>query len=186
MVLTLSVKHGQSTYQLKKTEDAGVSTLMQDIEELTGVPVRHQKLICQGKVLDTAATLKALKVKNGSKLMLMTSGSQTQVTPALSAVSSFTHKLICCAAIGTSSSPTSDPGQGCSSKAAGRRLQAETEQKQQDKPDTSSKYAGTGPLYVAGCLPNHRVSRLVQDLTSWLLVITAFTVFWTTSCLGCG
>ena len=95
MVLTLSVKHGQSTYQLTETEDAGVSMLMQKIEELTGVPVRHQKLICHGKVLDTAATLKALKVKNGSKLMLMTSGSQTQVTPALSALSSFTHKLIC-------------------------------------------------------------------------------------------
>ena len=95
MVLTLSVKHGQSTYQLTETEDAGVSVLMQHIEELTGVPVRCQKLICQGKVLDTAATLKALKVKNGSKLMLMTSGSQTQVTPALSAMSSFTHKLIC-------------------------------------------------------------------------------------------
>ncbi|KAL0038769.1 hypothetical protein WJX79_007174 [Trebouxia sp. C0005] len=78
MVLMLSVKHGQSTYQLTKSEDAGLSVLMQDIEELTGVPVRYQKLICQGKVLDTAATLKALKVKNGSKLMLMTSGSQTQ------------------------------------------------------------------------------------------------------------
>ncbi|DBB00038.1 TPA: hypothetical protein ACH3X1_013897 [Trebouxia sp. C0004] len=78
MVLTLSFKHGQSTYQLTEIEDAGVSMLMQDIEELTGVPVRHQKLICQGKVLDPAATLKALKVKNGSKLMLMTSRSQTQ------------------------------------------------------------------------------------------------------------
>ena len=95
MVLTLSVKHGQATYQLTETEDAGVSMLMQKIEELTGVPVRQQKLICQGKVLDAAATLKALKVKSGSKLMLMTSGSQTQVTPALSAMSSFTHKLIC-------------------------------------------------------------------------------------------
>lgn len=95
MVLTLSVKHDQSIYQLTETEDAGVSMLMQHIEELTGVPVRCQKLICQGKVLDTAATLKALKVKNRSKLMLMSSGSQTQVTPALSAVSSFTHKLIC-------------------------------------------------------------------------------------------
>ena len=95
MVLTLSVKHGQSIYQVTETEDAGVSMLMQHIEELTGVPVRCQKLICQGKVLDTAATLKALKVKNGSKLMLISSGSQTQVTPALSAVSSLTHKLIC-------------------------------------------------------------------------------------------
>ncbi len=28
MVLTLSVKHGQSTYQLTETEDAGVSMLM--------------------------------------------------------------------------------------------------------------------------------------------------------------
>jgi hypothetical protein len=97
MVLTLYVKHGPSTHQLTETEDAGVSKLMQDIEELTGVPARHQKLICQGKVLDTAATLKALKVKNGSKLMLMTSGSQTQVARALSNVSTLTHKLTCCA-----------------------------------------------------------------------------------------
>ena len=170
MVLTLSVKHGQSTYQLTETEDAGVSVLMQHIEELTGVPVRCQKLICQGRVLDTAATLKALKVKNGSKLMLMTSGSQTQVTPALSAMSSFTHKLMCyallCTTTGTSSSPTSDQGQGCCSKAAGRRLQAETEQIQQDRPDTSNKDAGTGPLYIASCLPDVNVSRLVQDSTS--------------------
>ena len=95
-----------------------------------------------------------------------------------------------CAAIGTSSSPTSDQGQGCSSTAAGGRFQAETEQMQQDSPDTSSKHAGTAPLHVASCLPNLRVSRLVQDLTSCPLVITAFSLsldhqlldLWITSC----
>ena len=92
--------------------------------------------------------------------------------------------------IGTSSSPTSDQGQGCSSTAAGGSVQAETKQMQQDKPDTSSKHAGTAPQYVASCLPNLRVSRLVQDLTSCPLVITAFSVsldqllldLWITSC----
>ncbi len=79
MTLTLSIKYGKSTHQIEFAEDAGVLAVMQDVEKLTGVPVRHQKLISQGKVLDAASTLKASKVKGGSKLMLMASGSQTQV-----------------------------------------------------------------------------------------------------------
>lgn len=79
MVLRLLIKHGQSTHQIEAPEDAAVVQVMEDIEKVTGVPTRHQKLICQGRVVDPTSTLKALKLKTGAKLMLMTSGSQTQV-----------------------------------------------------------------------------------------------------------
>lgn len=83
VMLTLLVKHGKSTHQVVLDEDDTVSTLMHSVEVLSGVPIRHQKLICHGKVLNAPDTLKASKVKAGSKLLLMTSGSQTQVLPTI-------------------------------------------------------------------------------------------------------
>jgi len=106
MVLTLYVKHGPSTHQLTETEDAGVSKLMQDIEELTGVPARHQKLICQGKVLDTAATLKEWIKADVDDLRKPDTGS----TSTVKCVNPHTQVDMLCPAIGTSSSPTSDQG----------------------------------------------------------------------------
>lgn len=78
VMLTLLVKHGKSIHHVVLDEDDTVSTLMHSVEVLSGVPIRHQKLICHGKVLNAPDTLKASKVKAGSKLLLMTSGSQTQ------------------------------------------------------------------------------------------------------------
>ena len=83
VMLTLLVKHGKSIHHVVLDEDDTVSTLMHSVEVLSGVPIRHQKLICHGKVLNAPDTLKASKVKAGSKLLLMTSGSQTQVLPTI-------------------------------------------------------------------------------------------------------
>ena len=78
---TLQLKHGTSTYTVPVEDNARLSEAMQTIEQLTNVPFTQQKLICRGKVLDPRCTVKASKLKDGSKVMLMTSGGQTQVLP---------------------------------------------------------------------------------------------------------
>ena len=79
MALSLHVKHGKSTHNETVEQDAKVLELMQLIEQITEVPIRQQKLICQGKVLDSSSTVGGSHLKNGSRLMLMTAGGQTQV-----------------------------------------------------------------------------------------------------------
>ena len=79
-ILTLHVKHGKCSHQVCVGEEAKLSEVMHSIEQLTDVPARNQKLICQGKVLDANSIVQALKLKDGSKLMLMTAGGQTQVS----------------------------------------------------------------------------------------------------------
>lgn len=77
----LYVKHGKSTHDITADSSTLVSDVMQQIQQVTGVLTRDQKLVCQGKVLLPNSTLEALKVKTGSKLMLLAGGSQTQVPP---------------------------------------------------------------------------------------------------------
>ena len=79
MPFSVSVKHGKSVCQLTVDEDTKIVTLMGDVEKLISVPVQQQKLIFQGKVLDPSSSVKNAKLKDGSKLMLMASGGQTQV-----------------------------------------------------------------------------------------------------------
>ena len=77
--LKLTIKHGKASYDISADGSSLVSDLMQQIERLTGVLIREQKLVCQGKVLNSAASLEASKVRSGAKLMLLAGGSQTQV-----------------------------------------------------------------------------------------------------------
>ena len=78
-MLTLHVKHGKCLHQVVVKQDTRMAEVLQIIEQLTEVPVRQQKLICQGKLLDSNSTVEDSNLKHGSKLMLMTAGGQTQV-----------------------------------------------------------------------------------------------------------
>ncbi|KAK9807010.1 hypothetical protein WJX72_010701 [[Myrmecia] bisecta] len=77
--MKLVVKHGKETCELDCGAEAKVEDVMAQLETLTGVITRKQKLIFQGKVLLPSQTLEAAKLKEGSKLMLMAgTGVQTQ------------------------------------------------------------------------------------------------------------
>lgn len=57
-----------------------VDDLNEKVEEASGVLARHQRLIYKGKVLAKGTSLAELKLKHGSKVMLMASSSTaTQV-----------------------------------------------------------------------------------------------------------
>lgn len=76
MSVKLSVKHGGQDVALELPEEPAptVSDVKRAIETATGVFVRNQKLIHKGKTLaDGAATLGALKIASGAKLMLLAS-----------------------------------------------------------------------------------------------------------------
>lgn len=78
-VLKLSVKHGKDTYEISAEQSSLVADIMQQIEQLTEVFVKEQKLVCQGKVLNPSSSLEASKIKSGAKLMLLAGGGQTKV-----------------------------------------------------------------------------------------------------------
>lgn len=88
-MLTLHVKHGKSSHPVTVKQDTRMSEVMQIVEQLTEVPTRQQKLICQGKVLDSNSTIESLNLRQGSKLMLMTAGGQTQVSQITSSATPF-------------------------------------------------------------------------------------------------
>lgn len=136
-MLTLHVKHGKCTHQVTVKLDTRMLEVMQITEQLTQVPVQQQKLICQGKILDSNSTVEDLNLKQGSKLMLMTTGGQTQVkqipfvilcttpTPSLAASPVIRSSRTfagprCCA--------KTYQRESCSSTAAGRDVQAEARQ----------------------------------------------------------
>ncbi len=66
-----------------------VDDLIQKVEDASGVFARHQRLIFKGKVLERGSTMDELKLKDGSKVMLMASSTTaTQV--------GFHWVFICC------------------------------------------------------------------------------------------
>lgn len=71
MDLQLNIKHGPKEHPVTVSANSTVLALKQQLESLTGVFVRNQKLIFKGKVLDDAATLEASKIGKGAKLMLL-------------------------------------------------------------------------------------------------------------------
>lgn len=91
MTLTLQVKHAKSTHQVTVENDAKMLEVMLILEQVTDVPIRQQKLICQGKVLDSNSTVEGLNLKHGSRVMLMTAGGQTQVVQIYSVPGSLAH-----------------------------------------------------------------------------------------------
>ena len=137
MMLTLHVKQGKCVHQVTVKQDAKMSEVMQTIEQVTEVPVRQRKLICQGKVLDSNSTVEALNLKQGSKLMLVTAGGQTQVRqiPLLilstAAIPSSLVLRRACTFAGPRCCAKSYQGESCCSTAASRGVQAEARQERQ-------------------------------------------------------
>lgn len=141
-MLTLHVKHGRCTHQVTVKQDTKMLEVLQIVEQLTEVPVRQQKLICQGKVLDFNSTVEGVNLKQGSKLMLMTAGGQTQVTQIrlLISTTAATPSLSPGAPVNRSTRTFAGPRccaksyqrESCCSTAAGRGVQAEARQDRQD------------------------------------------------------
>ncbi|KAF6263586.1 hypothetical protein COO60DRAFT_1698667 [Scenedesmus sp. NREL 46B-D3] len=73
MNLQLQLKYGAETLSVSKAATCTVQQLKQELEQLTGLFVRNQKLIFKGKVLADALTLDACKLTTGSKVMLLQS-----------------------------------------------------------------------------------------------------------------
>ncbi len=80
--MLLSIRQGPSVHSVKLEPGDTVASLMQQLEDLTGVFVRKQKLIFKGKVLAPSNVLTEIKgLKDGSVLMLVTAaGQMTQVS----------------------------------------------------------------------------------------------------------
>lgn len=86
MDLQLQVKHGTETLSVTAAATCTVQQLKQQLEQLTGLFVRNQKLIFKGKVLADASTLEACKLITGSKVMLLqTEGLPVKVCAAVAA-----------------------------------------------------------------------------------------------------
>jgi hypothetical protein len=73
MDLQLQIKHGTETLSVSAAATCTVQQLKQQLEQLTGLFVRNQKLIFKGKVLADAATLETCKLTTGCKVMLLQS-----------------------------------------------------------------------------------------------------------------
>lgn len=73
MNLQLQLKYGAETLSVSKAATCTVQQLKQELEQMTGLFVRNQKLIFKGKVLADALTLDACKLTTGSKVMLLQS-----------------------------------------------------------------------------------------------------------------
>ena len=83
--MKLLVTHGRLTHEVDVDPGTTLQALMGKLEALTGALARTQKLICKGHVLGAGAvTLEGAKLKDGAKLMLLSSASgvQTQVSAA--------------------------------------------------------------------------------------------------------
>lgn len=118
MTLTLQVRYGKSTHHVSVEQNAKVLEVMQLVEQVTEVPIRQQKLICQGKVLDSSSTVEGSNLTNGSRLMLITAGGQTQVVQTHQAPQSTITKLSGC-----SKSSNICRAKALCSKSSRRRLQ---------------------------------------------------------------
>ena len=80
--MKLLVTHGRITHEVTVDPTTTLQALMVQLEALTGALARTQKLICKGRVLGAGAlTVEGAKLKDGAKLMLLSSasGTQTQV-----------------------------------------------------------------------------------------------------------
>jgi len=78
------IVYGKESSSVKRTADSTIIQLKREIEERLGIPAANQKLLTGGKALkDDTATLKAVGIKKGSKVMLLGSspaGVQAVVT----------------------------------------------------------------------------------------------------------
>lgn len=71
MHLQLCVKYGLTDLSIELDHNSTVLQLKQQLQQLTGIFVRHQKLIYKGKILEDGASLDACKVGKAARLMLL-------------------------------------------------------------------------------------------------------------------
>eukprot|EP00191_Tetraselmis_sp_GSL018_P007211 CAMPEP_0177604524 /NCGR_PEP_ID=MMETSP0419_2-20121207/16169_1 /TAXON_ID=582737 /ORGANISM="Tetraselmis sp., Strain GSL018" /LENGTH=385 /DNA_ID=CAMNT_0019098523 /DNA_START=365 /DNA_END=1518 /DNA_ORIENTATION=+ len=72
----LKIQQGKDVFALNVDEDSKLLELQQTVEAATGVFVRQQKLIFRGKILEgPSETIKQLSIRDGSKIMLVSSAS---------------------------------------------------------------------------------------------------------------
>lgn len=76
--LTLRVTHGRQAYSVQLDPTDTVRQLCDQLEQLTGVLARQQKLIHKSKVLQPSSPLKDTSLKSGDSILLLGAGGQTQ------------------------------------------------------------------------------------------------------------
>lgn len=118
MDLQLQIKHGSETLAISAAAACTVQQLKQQLEQLTGLFVRNQKLIFKGKVLVDASTLEACKLTTGSKVMLLQSEGLPVKGQASSAKNVVAQQRLAAAA-------ASKPKPGGNSSSGGSSLLAE-------------------------------------------------------------
>ena len=73
--VTILLVHGRNKIDVKINPRAPLCTLMAKVEEITGIPQKGQKLICQGQTLTTQdpenTPLHTFKLNNSSKVMVL-------------------------------------------------------------------------------------------------------------------
>jgi uncharacterized ubiquitin-like protein YukD len=80
MIIKVQFGKSISTVEMHQaTEDALVEHIQQRIDECLNVPKHKQKLIYKGKVLVKDKSLESYGITNGAKVMLMASGTLSQV-----------------------------------------------------------------------------------------------------------
>lgn len=73
MSFCVSVTYGKSKINLDVREGQLVEELQKCLQEQTGVIMRKQKLIFKGRVLESSQRLDEAKIKDGSKILLISS-----------------------------------------------------------------------------------------------------------------
>lgn len=82
--IELFIKHGPQEHHVALASNATVAQLKQQLEALTSLMQRQQKLIFNGKVLDDHQTLTSYKLTSGSKVMLMAAQANPRYNLAVS------------------------------------------------------------------------------------------------------
>ncbi|ONK62600.1 uncharacterized protein A4U43_C07F5790 [Asparagus officinalis] len=70
-LITVNVQFSGQKFPISISPDSTIKELKSRLQPLTNVLPRGQKLICKGKVLADAMSLKSLQIVNGSKVMLV-------------------------------------------------------------------------------------------------------------------
>ena len=77
--LTLHVVHGRQKHRLDVKRSSSIQQVSEELESLTGVLARQQKLIHKSKILQQSLLVKDTTLQAGDSIMLLGTGGQTQV-----------------------------------------------------------------------------------------------------------
>ncbi|GMH46033.1 hypothetical protein BSKO_13997 [Bryopsis sp. KO-2023] len=84
MAFSVAVQFGKDSHKIEIGNDAAVGELQSILEDRLGIIARKQKLIHKGKVLQADVTFAQAKIKNGGKILLLSSsGVETRGKSAL-------------------------------------------------------------------------------------------------------